>query len=458
MAGIAQLASELGYQVSGTDQNVYPPMSDQLQEQGITLCQGYDPKHLEQHKPDLVVIGNAMSRGNPMVEYVLDQRIPYISGPQWLHDHLLKDKWVLAVAGTHGKTTTSSMLASILEYAGMKPGFLIGGVPREFGISARLGDSPFFVVEADEYDSAFFDKRSKFVHYAPSTLVMNNLEFDHADIFNQLSDIQTQFHHVVRTVPSNGLILFSANERALQEVINMGCWTPTQQMAVVDDLQSDITWQAISTHSDGSAFQVYLDGQLQGQVTWELLGKHNIQNGLSAIAAARNVGVTPEIAIAALSQFQAPKRRLETLGSVNGITVYDDFAHHPTAIATTLQGMRHKVNSTESPQSQRVIAVIELRSNTMKRGTHAQALMSAIHDADLAYFYCADDPQWLHEMVSAAHADNVTVQSSIDELLTVLSESESGDHLVIMSNGGFGGLHKKLLQCLTSGRDVNDSI
>lgn len=445
MAGIAQLASELGHQVSGSDQNVYPPMSDQLKEQGIQLCQGYDPKHLETHKPDLVVIGNAMSRGNPMVEYVLDQRIPYVSGPQWLHDHLLKDKWVLAVAGTHGKTTTSSMLASILHYAKMKPGFLIGGVPREFGVSARLGDSLFFVVEADEYDSAFFDKRSKFVHYTPSTLVMNNLEFDHADIFGSIEDIRKQFHHVVRTVPSNGLILHPANDEQLDRVIEMGCWTPTQQMLIADEINTNVTWQAVPTSSDGSRFQIYLEAKLQGEVQWQLLGKHNIQNALSAIAAARNVGVTPEIAIAALCDFEAPKRRLEKLGEVNGVTVYDDFAHHPTAIASTLQGMRQKVKHKQNDANQRVIAIVELRSNTMRNGTHDQELMKAVGDADLTYFYCANDPEWLHEMVAAAGKNNVSVQSSLDGLLDVLSTAESGDHLVVMSNGGFGGLHQKLL-------------
>lgn len=448
MAGIAQLASELGFQVSGTDQNVYPPMSDQLQEQGIQLCQGYDPKHLELHKPDLVVIGNAMSRGNPMVEYVLDQRIPYISGPQWLHDNLLKDKWVLAVAGTHGKTTTSSMLASVLQYAHMKPGFLIGGVPREFGVSARLGDSPFFVVEADEYDSAFFDKRSKFVHYTPSTLVMNNLEYDHADIFASLDDIQKQFHHVVRTVPSNGLVLYSAQCDALQNVIDRGCWTPTQQMLVTDNLQPDVTWQAVPTSADGRRFNVFLNAELQGEVCWELLGKHNIQNGLSAIAAARNVGVTPDLAIAALCEFNAPKRRLEKLGTVNGVTVYDDFAHHPTAIASTLQGMRQRLTSPQHSDPARVIAVVELRSNTMKCGTHEHVLLSSVQDADFTYFYCANDPDWLHTMVAASEHSAVSVETSIDTLLEKLSQSEQGDHLVIMSNGGFGGLHQKLLQKL----------
>lgn len=456
MAGIAQLANELGHQVSGTDQNVYPPMSDQLQEQGIQLCQGYDPKHLLTHTPDLVVIGNAMSRGNPMVEYVLEQRIPYISGPQWLHDHLLKDKWVLAIAGTHGKTTTSSMLASILDYAGMKPGFLIGGVPREFGVSARLGDSPFFVVEADEYDSAFFDKRSKFVHYTPSTLVMNNLEFDHADIFDSLRDIQKQFHHVIRTVPSNGLVLYPANNAALQEVIDMGCWTPTQQMDIADSVQPNLTWQAIPTSSDGSRFELFLHEELVGEVNWSLLGKHNIQNALSAIAAARNVGVTPEIAIEALAQFEAPKRRLEKLGVVNNITVYDDFAHHPTAISSTLQGMRKRVDNDESRKSQRVIAVIELRSNTMKAGIHQHVLLNAVQNADVAYFYCANDPQWLHEMlageqaIDGSSATAVFVYSTLDELQQTLCEqSKAGDHLVVMSNGGFGGIHRNLLEQLS---------
>lgn len=333
MGSLAVLAKELGHRVTGSDANVYPPMSTQLQAQGIELMQGYDPAHLEP-APDLVVIGNALSRGNPAVEHVLNKGLPYVSGPQWLADHVLQGRWVLAVAGTHGKTTTTSMLAWVLEHAGMSPGFLIGGVPQNFGVSARLGGTPFFVVEADEYDSAFFDKRSKFVHYRPRTAILNNLEFDHADIFPDLAAIERQFHHLVRTVPGEGLIIRPSAEKALERVLGMGCWTPVQTTGEGGQ------WQARLLAEDGSRFEVLFDGIVQGEVDWPLTGLHNVANALASLAAARHVGVMPSQGAAALSEFRNVKRRMEKVAEVRGVTLYDDFAHHPTAIATTLDGLQ----------------------------------------------------------------------------------------------------------------------
>jgi len=355
MGGIAALAKSLGHTVTGSDRNVYPPMSTQLEGLGITLTEGYDVSQFTP-EPDMVIIGNAMSRGNPAVEYVLDRNLPYTSGPQWLLDNLLKDRWVLAVAGTHGKTSTASIVAWILEYAGYTPGFLIGGVPENFGVSARIGEGNFFVIEADEYDSAFFDKRSKFVHYRPRTLVLNNLEFDHADIFDDLNAIKKQFHHLVRTVPANGLILSEKHDNNMQDVLEMGCWT----------LQEFISryWTAQKTLGDGGRFEVYYQGQLQGDVSWELIGDHNVHNVLMAIAAAHNVGVTTEIAIASLSEFVNFKRRMEIKGKINNITVYDDFEHHPTAVKTTVEGLKAKVGV------QRILALLAPRSNTMTFGIH----------------------------------------------------------------------------------------
>ncbi|HCV78657.1 MAG TPA: UDP-N-acetylmuramate:L-alanyl-gamma-D-glutamyl-meso-diaminopimelate ligase, partial [Pseudomonas sp.] len=361
MGSLAVLAKEAGHRVTGSDANVYPPMSTQLEAQGIELTQGYDPAQLDP-APDLVVIGNALSRGNPAVEYVLDKGLPYVSGPQWLAEHVLQGRWVLAVAGTHGKTTTTSMLAWVLEHAGMSPGFLIGGVPQNFGISARLGGTPFFVVEADEYDSAFFDKRSKFVHYRPRTTILNNLEYDHADIFPDLAAIERQFHHLVRTIPSSGLIIHPTAETALVRVLEMGCWTPVQTTGAGGQ------WQARLLAEDGSRFEVLFEGQVQGTVNWELTGQHNVANALATLAAARHVGVVPSLGVAALSEFRSVKRRMEKVAEVRGVTVYDDFAHHPTAIATTLQGLRARVGS------ERIIAVIEPRSNSMKLGAHRDGL------------------------------------------------------------------------------------
>ncbi|GAB1260279.1 UDP-N-acetylmuramate:L-alanyl-gamma-D-glutamyl-meso-diaminopimelate ligase [Aurantivibrio plasticivorans] len=445
MGSLAQLAKAQGHRVTGADVHVYPPMSTQLEEAGIEIIEGYSPEQLSP-APDLVVVGNAMSRGNPAVEALLDSGIRYVSGPQWLHDFVLQGKWVLAVAGTHGKTTTSSMLAWILDDAGMEPGYLIGGVPGNFGHSARLSDSsPFFVVEADEYDTAFFDKRSKFVHYLPRTLVLNNLEFDHADIFPDLSAIQRQFHHVVRIVPNNGLVVYPNNAPALDEVIDMGCWTPTQTLA----LEGSGDWQASLINPDGSIFDVYFQGELCGRVEWDATGNHNVQNGLAAIAAARHVGVRPEIAVNSLANFAGVKRRMECLGQVGNVFVYDDFAHHPTAIATTLAGLRAKVGEAK------IIALIEPRSNTMRMGAHKAKLPQATRDADQVFWYQPPAIDWsLDDVVSASEAP-AELMRDIDELIrrTVLTASEceaegKDAHLVIMSNGAFGGIHQRLLAAL----------
>lgn len=434
MGGVAILAKSLGHEVTGSDANVYPPMSTQLEEQGIKLIQGFDPEQLD-CKPDLVVIGNAMSRGNPCVEAVLDRQLPYISGPQWLLEFVLKDRWVLAVAGTHGKTSTSSMLAWILEYANMKPGFLIGGVPENFGLSARLGETPFFVIEADEYDSAFFDKRSKFVHYRPRTLVLNNLEFDHADIFEDLIAIKKQFHHLMRTVPPSGKVILPNKDEALMSVKHMGCWSEDEYLG--------INWSAEKLLEDGTQFDVYFDGKKQGCVNWSLMGDHNVDNALGAIAAARHVGVTPAISVEALAQFKSIKRRMEVKGIVNDITVYDDFAHHPTAIKTTLAGLRAKVGK------QRIIAVLEPRSNTMKAGVHKEAIVNSLLEADQVYSFESKDIQWSMKALFSEQGEVVDISSDIDVLCDKLVKTaKAGDHILIMSNGGFGGIHQKLLEKL----------
>ncbi|MCG6200802.1 UDP-N-acetylmuramate:L-alanyl-gamma-D-glutamyl-meso-diaminopimelate ligase [Psychromonas antarctica] len=434
MGGIAILAKSLGHKVTGSDQNVYPPMSTQLEDQGIELIQGFDPSQLDL-KPDLVVIGNAMSRGNLCVEAVLDKQIPYISGPQWLLEHVLKDRWVLAVAGTHGKTSTSSMLAWILEYAQMKPGFLIGGVPENFGLSARLGETPFFVIEADEYDCAFFDKRSKFVHYHPRTLVLNNLEFDHADIFEDLNAIKKQFHHLLRTVPASGRIILPNKDQALMDVKNMGCWSEVEYLGE--------NWSSKKLKPDATTFEVFLNQKKQGEVNWLLMGDHNVDNALGAIAAARHVGVTPEIAIEALAQFKSIKRRMEVKGRVNNITVYDDFAHHPTAIKTTLAGLRAKVGK------ERIIAVLEPRSNTMKLGVHKEALVNSLSDADSVYCFESKDINWSMGELFAEQGKAVDVENDIDLLCAKLARNaQPCDHILIMSNGGFGNIHQKLLDRL----------
>ncbi len=435
MGGLALMAKELGHKVTGSDQNVYPPMSTQLESQGIGLNKGYDAANLEP-RPDLVVIGNALSRGNPEVEAALNQGLPYTSGPRWLYEAVLKDRWVLAVAGTHGKTTTTGMLAWILECAGVKPGFLIGGIPINFGISARLGESPYFVIEADEYDTAFFDKRSKFLHYLPRTVILNNLEYDHADIFPDLSSIQKQFHHFVRTVPGNGLIVLPSTDQNLAETLRMGCWTRQETTSLKDEGNS--YWQARLLRPDGSEFEVCKGGSMRGTVRWELTGLHNVRNALAAIAAACHAGVEPDKAAEALCRFNNVKRRMEVRGVVNGITLYDDFAHHPTAIATTLEGLRARVGDA------RIIAVLEPRSNTMKLGVHAATLGGSLKAADLAFIYQAPEQGW--ELRASA---GVEVFSALDDVVAkVTAAARPGDHLVFMSNGSFGGIHGRVEEAL----------
>jgi UDP-N-acetylmuramate: L-alanyl-gamma-D-glutamyl-meso-diaminopimelate ligase len=443
MGGIAQLARAAGHEVSGSDANVYPPMSTQLAAAGIALQEGFHPEHLRP-APDQVVVGNALSRGNPAVEYMLDQGLVYTSGPQWLAEHVLKDRWVLAVAGTHGKTSTSSMLAWILDYAGLEPGFLIGGVPGNFGVSARLGASPFFVVEADEYDTAFFDKRSKFVHYRPRTAILNNLEFDHADIFPDVAAIQRQFHHLVRTIPASGLIVSNADDTNLAEVLAMGCWTPVEHVtATAAPMSPGAQWQARKLSADGSRFEVLCAGAVQGTVEWTQLGDHNVHNALAAIAAARHAGVPAAQGIAALAEFRGVKRRMEVRGVARGATVYDDFAHHPTAIETTLAGLRGKVGGA------RILAVLEPRSNTMRLGVHRAAIAPALARADRVWLYEPPDLGWNLADVARAATPPTEVLPSIDALIAaIVAEARPGDHIVIMSNGGFGGIHARLLAAL----------
>ncbi|TCK03117.1 UDP-N-acetylmuramate:L-alanyl-gamma-D-glutamyl-meso-diaminopimelate ligase [Marinobacterium mangrovicola] len=433
MGSLALLARELGHRVTGSDANVYPPMSTQLAQQGIELIEGYDPVQLDP-VPDCVVIGNAMTRGNSCVEAVLERGLNYTSGPQWLHDHVLKERWVLAVSGTHGKTSTATMLAWILEQAKMAPGFLIGGVPHNFDRSARLGETPFFVIEADEYDTAFFDKRSKFVHYAPRTLIMNNLEFDHADIFPDLAAIQRQFHHLIRVVPGSGQVIYPADSEALVEVIDMGCWSET--LATGDEKG----WSAQPLSADGGCFAIMQAGEKVAEVNWSLTGAHNVSNGLHAILAARHVGVTPAIAAEALSNFGGVKRRMELLGEADGVKVYDDFAHHPTAIETTLAGIRAKVG--DAP----LLAVIEPRSNTMRLGAHKQALAASAALADSVYWYQPEGMDWSLDSVIEASSNPASLHRDIDALVDQLAQdAKPGTHLVVMSNGGFGGIHGKLL-------------
>jgi UDP-N-acetylmuramate: L-alanyl-gamma-D-glutamyl-meso-diaminopimelate ligase len=458
MGGIAAIAKQSGYRVTGCDANVYPPMSTQLEAQGIELIEGFGVEQLDL-KPDVYVIGNVVSRGNPLMEEILNRNLPYASGPQWLADTLLRDKWVLGVAGTHGKTTTTSMLAWILEHAGLNPGFLIGGVPQNFGVSARInpplpplskggktsdaaaavphfgkggpgGISGFFVIEADEYDTAFFDKRSKFVHYRPRTAILNNLEFDHADIFPDLNAIETQFHHLVRTVPGNGLVVCNGREESLQRVIQRGCWTPVEKFG------SDDGWNIDANE------QVSLNGKVQGTLQWDLMGEHNRMNALAALAAARHVGVPVEQGLAALSEFRNVKRRMEVRGTVNGITVYDDFAHHPTAIDTTVAGLRRKVGRA------RILAVLEPRSNTMKLGVMKDALPGSLKDADLTFCY-AGNLGWDARGALAPLGATAVVKDDLNELIeAIAAAAQSGDQILVMSNGGFGGIHEKLLKRL----------
>ncbi|MBV8380359.1 MAG: UDP-N-acetylmuramate:L-alanyl-gamma-D-glutamyl-meso-diaminopimelate ligase [Paucibacter sp.] len=439
MGGLAALAREAGHTVTGCDANVYPPMSDQLQALGIELTTGYGAEQLAL-KPDMFVIGNVVTRGArfPLMEAILDAGLPYASGPQWLAEHVLQGRHVLAVAGTHGKTTTTSMLAWILEHAGLQPGFLVGGVPQNFGVSARLGRGQTFVIEADEYDTAFFDKRSKFVHYRPRTAVLNNLEFDHADIFPDLAAIETQFHHLVRTVPASGRLVVNAREEALQRVLARGCWSETQRFGTRKEEPG-----ALRARGEPQAFDVLRGSLKVARVEWGLIGEHNQLNALAAIAAAEHVGVTPEQAAAALAAFKNVRRRMELRGEVNGIKVYDDFAHHPTAMRTTIDGLRRRV-----PPAERILAIFEPRSNTMKLGTMKAQLPWALEEADLS-FCNQGGLDWDAAEALAPLGEQGIVAADVDALVAqIVKRAKPGDHLLCMSNGGFGGIHEKLLKAL----------
>jgi UDP-N-acetylmuramate: L-alanyl-gamma-D-glutamyl-meso-diaminopimelate ligase len=499
MGGLAVLARERGHRVTGCDAGVYPPMSTQLEAQGIELIEGYGEAQIAL-APDLFVIGNVVSRGNPLMEAILDRGLPYVSGPQWLGEHVLQDKWVLAVAGTHGKTTTASMLAWLLEDAGLNPGFLIGGVPLNFGVSARLTDSSFFVIEADEYDTAFFDKRSKFVHYRPRTAILNNLEFDHADIFADLGAIETQFHHLVRTVPRIGRLVVNGLEPALERVLARGCWSELERFGVADG------WQAVPLDGQpaeaiDTRFGVSLRGKPAGEVEWSVQGAHNRMNALAAMAAARHVGVVPAQAAQALSSFQNVKRRMEVRGTVNGVTVYDDFAHHPTAIRTTVAGLRRRLDAevltpaqaqtsaqprtsarvetsaraqaedraeakdrakaedqdrlVVQAQRPRILAVLEPRSNTMKLGVMKAQLPDSLRGADLVFGYGApagrDALGWDLAEALAPLGETAQAFGDLDTLVAAVTRSaRPGDHVLVMSNGGFGGVHDRLLKALAT--------
>lgn len=434
MGGVAIIAKQMGYKVTGSDTNVYPPMSDFLLQNNIEIIPHFEVSQL-QPAPDMVIVGNAMKRGNPCIEYLLENQLPFTSGPQWLHDNLLRNRWVFAVSGTHGKTTTTGMLAWILEQNGLSPSFLIGGIAGNFGVSARLSDSPYFVIEADEYDTAFFDKRSKFVHYNPKTLIINNIGFDHADIFDDLKAIQRQFHHMIRTIPHNGLVLSSANEISAKETLEMGCWSEKQFLGENQD------WHAERITNDSSHFAVFYKGEKAAEVKWNIVGQHNMHNGLMAIAAAHHAGVSIENAAQALSTFVNAKRRLEVRGEVNNVTVYDDFAHHPAEIQATLTALRDKVGG-----GVRILAVLEPRSNTMKMGVHKDEIAPALVRADQVFLLQPDNIPW--EVVDIA---NKCIQptkwnASIDKLVEmVVEEAEATDHILVMSNGSFGGIHQKLL-------------
>ncbi len=441
MGGIAAIAKAAGHEVTGSDRNVYPPMSTQLRALGIDLVEGFAAEQLD-HAPDVVVVGNVMTRGVPVVEALLDRGLPYASGPEWLAREVLKDRWVIAVAGTHGKTTTTSLVAWILEYAGLAPGFLIGGVPANFNSSARLGAAPFFVIEADEYDTAFFDKRAKFVHYHPRTLVLNNLEFDHADIYPDVAAIERQFHHLVRTVPGSGRIIWNAGDARLQRTLAMGCWTPLQGFSGAPGVAAH--WQAGgAATADFSRFEVLESGGSRGTVEWDLMGAHNMENALAAIAAAHHAGVPVDTAIEALRSFKGIARRMQLRGEVHGIRVYDDFAHHPTAIATTVDGLRRRVGK------DRILAVLELRSNTMRMGVHKDLIAPALAGADEVFIFTPPDLGWnaaplISELGARGHA-----VPGIDDLAAAVSgRARAADNILVMSNGGFGGLHEKLLAAL----------
>jgi UDP-N-acetylmuramate: L-alanyl-gamma-D-glutamyl-meso-diaminopimelate ligase len=438
MAGLAAIAKAAGCRVTGSDLNVYPPMSTQLERLGIDFIEGYGAEQLDT-RPDIVVVGNAMKRGVPVVEAMLDRGMAYTSGPRWLAEQVLRDRHVIAVTGTHGKTTTTAMLAWILQHAGLQPGFLIGGVPGNFDSSARLGDAPYFVIEADEYDTAFFDKRAKFVHYRPRTVILNNLEYDHADIYPDVASIQRQFNQLLRTVPGAGRLIVNAQDAQLQATLEMGCWTPRETFAI----GAAADWSARIDPERAGRFTVNFQERAVGQVEWDLYGEHNVMNALAAIAAARQAGVAAERSLEALREFRGVKRRMEVRGVIGGITVYDDFAHHPTAIATTLRGLRARVGGA------RIIAVLELRSNTMKMGVHSDHMAPALAAADLTYFFCPADLGWDLKGAVASMGPSARFAASVDALVRGLAEeARSGDHIVVMSNGGFGGLHDKLLTVL----------
>jgi UDP-N-acetylmuramate: L-alanyl-gamma-D-glutamyl-meso-diaminopimelate ligase len=445
MGGIAAIARAAGHRVTGSDRNVYPPMSTQLESLGIEIVQGFDAAQLEP-APDVVVVGNVMTRGLPVIEALLERGIPYASGPEWLSREVLKDRWVLAVAGTHGKTTTSSILAWLLQYAGLEPGFLIGGVPGNFDTSARLGRAPFFVIEADEYDTAFFDKRAKFVHYRPRTVILNNLEFDHADIYPDMASIQRQFHHLVRIVPGSGRILWNTSDARLAQTLEMGCWTPREGFARADaPAAGETMWTARAARDapDFSRFEVLEDGKVVGTAKWSLIGAHNMENALAAIGAAHHAGVPVAQSIAALESFKGIARRMELRGEVGGVRVYDDFAHHPTAITTTLDGLRRRVGKA------RILAVLEPRSNTMRMGVHRDTLAPSLGAADEVWLHAPADLGWDAGATAAALGGKGHVSRDVDALATELAAAaRRDDHVLIMSNGGFGGLHGKLLAAL----------
>ena len=438
MGGVAALARELGHAVEGSDQAVYPPMSTQLETLGITLHQGYDPAHIGDDV-DQVVVGNALSRGNPAVEAVLDAGRAYTSGAEWLRDNVLPGREVLSVAGTHGKTTTTTILSYLLESAGRAPGFLIGGVAEDFGVSARIGSGREFVVEADEYDTAFFDKRSKFVHYRPTVAILNNLEFDHADIFPDVAAIQRQFHHLVRTVPARGRLIVNGHDTRLSEVLAMGCWTPVERFG----FDAGFEWCAVKRSDDGSVFEVLREGASIGTVEWPLLGDHNVLNALAALAACAAVGVDIAALLPTLAAFRSVKRRMEVLGSAGGITVYDDFAHHPTAIATTLAGLRAKVGDA------RIVVAMEPRSNSMRLGAHADALAPSLDLADVVVFLHRPELAWDAGAVVGAVRGEARAVADVDALLAELATRvQRGDHVVFMSNGGFDGAPRRFAQSL----------
>lgn len=437
MGGLALLARGLGHAVCGTDADTYPPMSLLLQQAGIRVLEGYAESNLDE-RPDLVVIGNALSRGNPCVEYILDAGLPYVSGPQWLREEVLKGRQVLAVAGTHGKSTTSSVLAWMLEYAGRHPGFLIGAVPQNFGVSARLGAGDWFVVEADEYDCAFFDKRAKFLHYRPDTLIINNIEYDHADIFADLAAIRREFHYLLRTVRRSGRVICNGEDQEILKVLAMGCWTPVEQFGT-----GAADWQVVRPSADYSDFSVQQAGAGEIKVSWDLLGRHNALNAVAALAAAHSVGVEPAVSAAALCQFRGVQRRMQCIGSRRGITVYDDFAHHPTAIQVTLEALRRHVGTA------RIIAIMEPRSNTMKLGVHAQELAPSLRAADLALILRPPNLSWDLEHALAGADSRCEVVDRVDDIIArVAGVSRAGDHVLIMSNGGFGGIQQRLLEAL----------